>query len=276
VQLFLDEDEEYSVTVVDTPGFDDTLRSDTEILAEITNFLAAKYVLEIPLKGIIYLHQIHENRMRGSARHYLEIFRSLCGDHALANITLVTTRWDQISRDELGDALRREQELIDQWWGPMQKHGSHVTQFHGSKGEAEAMVLELVRNRDTVVLDIQRELVDGHKEVGETAAGIQLVRQLQTDARRYKAQLANIKSAIAKAPGGGLKARSLYEQKEEVERELEKLENNQKGMRTKVGDNIKEKVSKEKSRRWEVLSTGVSVFVAVLSITLTIVKFVAL
>jgi predicted GTPase len=77
VQLFLDEDEKFSVTIVDTPGFDDTYRSDAEVLEEITEFLALQYALKIPLKGIIYLHHIHENKMKGSARQYLEVFRSL-------------------------------------------------------------------------------------------------------------------------------------------------------------------------------------------------------
>ncbi len=132
------------MTVVDTPGFDDTWRSDAEILTEITEFLATQYMLKIPLKGIIYLHQIHENRMRGSARNFLEMFRLLCGEHALKNVVMVTTRWDQIEPQQRGEALRREQELIDKWWAPMLKKGSHVTQFSGSRAEAEAIVLQLV------------------------------------------------------------------------------------------------------------------------------------
>ncbi len=144
--------------------------------AEITEFLAAQYTLNIPLKGIIFLHQIHENKMKGSARRYLDMFQSLCGDEALKNVIMATTRWDLIEPDRRGEALRREQELIDTWWSPMLQKGSHVTQFHGSRAEAEAMVLDLVRNRPNIVLDIQRELIDGRMEVADTKAGRPLSR----------------------------------------------------------------------------------------------------
>jgi len=277
VQLFLDEEEEYSVTVVDTPGFDDTYRSDVEVLEEITEFLAAQYLLKIPLKGIIYLHQIHENRMKGSARQYLEIFRSLCGDHALGNVMLVTTRWDRIEPNELGDALRREQELIDKWWGPMQKMGSHVTQFRGSRGEAEAMILELVRDRPSVVLDIQRELVDGNKEIGETKAGQQLGAQMKTRIADHQQHLARLDAEIdaAQQEANAAASARLQERRDRVEGDMRKLQKRPPAMDAKVGVKMKEKVEAARGRRREALNTGLAVFATVVSITLTIVKFVA-
>ncbi|RGP77159.1 aat family amino acid transporter [Fusarium longipes] len=48
VEIILDdEDEKRSITVVDTPGFDDTERSQADILAEITNYLTAQ-LTEVP------------------------------------------------------------------------------------------------------------------------------------------------------------------------------------------------------------------------------------
>ncbi len=279
VQLFLDDDEEYSVTIVDTPGFDDTYRSDAEVLEEITKFLAAQYALKIPLKGIIYLHQIHENKMKGSARQYLEVFRSLCGDHALGNVMLVTTRWDRIGPHELGDALRREQELMDKWWGPMQKMGSQVTQFRGSRGEAEAMILELVRDRPSIVLDIQRELVDGNKEVGETKAGRQLGQQIKAQIEDHEQLLARLDAEIAEAQRQTNPAAvaRLKERRDGVESDTWKLLMKKGGgMNAKVGAKMKEKVEAVRASRREVLSTSISIFAAVLSVTLTVVKFVAL
>jgi hypothetical protein len=279
VQLFLDEDEKFSVTIVDTPGFDDTYRSDAEVLEEITEFLALQYALKIPLKGIIYLHQIHENKMKGSARQYLEVFRSLCGDHALRNVMLVTTRWDRVDQHELGDALRREQELIDKWWGSMQKMGAQVTQFHGSRGEAEAMILELVRERPSVVLDIQRELVDGNKDLGETKAGQQLGQQVQAQIADHQQSLVRIDEKIGEArrQGDTGTAVRLEKRRDLVKSDIGEL---QRGKRLskdkKVGVKMKEKVETVRSRRREVLTTSATVFAAVLSLTLTIVKFVAL
>ncbi len=55
------------VLLIDTPGFDDSKRSDTEILTEISRLLATQYKLVVTLKGIIYLHRITDNRFQGSA-----------------------------------------------------------------------------------------------------------------------------------------------------------------------------------------------------------------
>ena len=241
-------------------------------------FLAAQYALKIPLKGIIYLHQIHENKMKGSARQYLEVFQSLCGDQALGKVMLVTTRWDRVGPHELGDALRREQELIDKWWSPMQKMGSQVTQFHGSRGEAEAMILELVRDRPSVVLDIQRELVDGNKEIGETKAGQQLGQQMKTRIDDHEQLLARLDAEISEAhrQASSRAMARLKERRDGVANDVLKLQKRQGGMKAKVGAIIREKVEAVRASRHEVLTTSISIFAAVLSVTLTVVKFVAL
>src|SRR3569833_1312946 len=93
VQLYLDKEEKFSVTVVDTPGFDDTWRTDAEVVAEITEYMAAQYALKIPLRGIIYLHQIHENRMKGSGRRYVVLFCVLCGVVVFFLVSLVFSCW---------------------------------------------------------------------------------------------------------------------------------------------------------------------------------------
>lgn len=118
MQIFLDDEKTRSVTVVDTPGFDVTRRSNTQILAEMTEYLAVQYALQIPLRGIIYMHSINENRMKRLSRQFLEMFQLLRGDGALRKVKFVTTHWDNIDPDREGEALRCEQQLLDEWWAP--------------------------------------------------------------------------------------------------------------------------------------------------------------
>lgn len=117
------------VALVDTPGFDDTTRSDAEILERIVQFLCTQYELGIPLKGIIYMHRITDNRMSGSAQRYFEMFMRLCGDHNLENVVLLTTMWGEI-KDE-GKGLQRERELRREFWTEMEKNGSTIRRFDG-------------------------------------------------------------------------------------------------------------------------------------------------
>lgn len=124
-------DAETTVYLVDTPGFDDTNRSDTEVLRELATWLADSYTAKINLSGIIYLHRISDVRMQGSAKKNLYMFKKLCGDNALKNVILGTTMWDKVSETE---GTARELELIStpDFWGWMVKQGSRVSRHTGT------------------------------------------------------------------------------------------------------------------------------------------------
>lgn len=165
----------HEVGIVDTPGFDDTTRSDAEILDEIVHFLCTQYRLGISLKGIVYMHRITDNRMSGSARRYFEMFKCLCGEQNLKNVVLLTTMWSELNNEAIG--LQRERELRKDYWIDMEKCGSTVRRYGGTRREAEAIICRLMRERD-IVLDIQTELVDQEKRLEDTRAGQWIVPRL--------------------------------------------------------------------------------------------------
>lgn len=68
------------VQLIDTPGFDDTHKSDADILQKLSVWLAASYSARTKLTGIIYLHRVSDNRMQGTALMNLGMFKKLCGD----------------------------------------------------------------------------------------------------------------------------------------------------------------------------------------------------
>ncbi|KXN84716.1 hypothetical protein AN958_12143 [Leucoagaricus sp. SymC.cos] len=84
------------VVLVDTPGFDDTTRTDMEILAMISDWLAKTYKSDVKLTGLIYLHRITDNRMAGSPYKNLRMFGNLCGDDATTRVILVSTMWERV------------------------------------------------------------------------------------------------------------------------------------------------------------------------------------
>lgn len=285
IQIFLDDERTRSVTVVDTPGFDDTYRTNAEVLTEITDYLTTQYTLKIPLRGIIYLHPIHENKMRGSGRQYLEMFQALCGDDALKNVLLVTTHWDTVEPNRMGETLRREQELLDRWWAPMIRKGSTAWQFDGNRITAEAMVLELVRQRGSVVLDIQRELVDGNKRLSDTTAGRPFGNELEEEIARHKKSVEEIDVKLAKASrrtrgngDNGISAevrRDLVEKRQDHVRQLEKLEVGQKQIKVKVGEKIRARIEDTRRNLFKkngYMSSGITIFVAVVNIALSVVQ----
>lgn len=164
------------MAIVDTPGFDDSSRSDSEILEEIVQFLCAQYHLGIPLKGIVYMHRITDNKMSGSAQRYFEMFQRLIGEQCMANVVLLTTMWSQLKDEAVG--LRRERELREEFWSLMERKGSTIRHFDGSRAMAEAFICRLMRKKD-IVLDIQTELFEQGKRLDETTAGRLVVPRLE-------------------------------------------------------------------------------------------------
>lgn len=122
----------YAIHLVDTPGFDDTHKTDAEILRGIADFLATVYEQRGKLSGILYLHPVTDDRMKGNALKNLAMFKKLIGEPCLKNVTLVTTKWSKVDK-EVGE--RREQELYDQFWKPMVACQATMRRYDGtSKG----------------------------------------------------------------------------------------------------------------------------------------------
>jgi len=82
--------------LIDTPGFDDTDRDDSDILCDVALWFSESLKRGIRLSGILYLHRISDRRMTGSAKKNLLMFKKLCGNNALVNVTLATTMWGTV------------------------------------------------------------------------------------------------------------------------------------------------------------------------------------
>ncbi|KAI0018558.1 hypothetical protein F4780DRAFT_513091 [Xylariomycetidae sp. FL0641] len=275
VKLYLNQEETKSIIVVDTPGFNDSQRSDPEVLTEITQFLVAQHSAGIPLQGILYLHRIRDNRMSGSARRYLETFRSLCGDVAMKNVIFVTTCWDKVHDSERPEFMRRETQLIAEFWAPMVEQGSDVKQFDGSKEAAEALVISLVENRSPVVLDIQRELVDNEQLVSETTAGRPFHEALEAEIQDWQERLERIEAELATVGDQDVNhIAQLQAEKKDIEKVIKSLQKTLKKMRSRLGQDIKDRV--DRAKKAQGVFTGFSIFTAVLGIASTIAKLVFL
>lgn len=106
------------VFLVDTPGFDDSERGETQILKDIALFLSQIYKRKILLTGIIYLHRITDRRMSGSSIRNLDMFKALCGEDAYKHVVLATTMWEQVDL-KIGEQRENELKSKPDYWGYM-------------------------------------------------------------------------------------------------------------------------------------------------------------
>ena len=191
-----------NITLVDTPGFDDTSRSDTDILILIASWLRESYKENTLLSGIIYLHRISDPRMSGSSVKNLRLFRKLCGAESMHNVALVTTMWDRVNRLE-GET--RERDLKDGengFWKAMIGGGCAVRRHDGSEVRARELVAELAGKRRTV-LRLQEEMRDG-KSLSETEAGVSLNEELVRVRRQHEEELSCVMEEMEAAMKSGL------------------------------------------------------------------------
>lgn len=157
----------YAIHLVDTPGFDDTHKTDAEILKGIADFLATVYEQRGKLSGILYLHPMTDDRMKGSAVKNLAMFKKLIGDHCLKNVTLVTTKWSKVDK-AVGE--KREQELYDKFWKPMVACQANMRRYDGTSQGA----LDILRDLsvlDGIIPRLTDELCLKGMELKRTAAG---------------------------------------------------------------------------------------------------------
>ncbi|KDQ08572.1 hypothetical protein BOTBODRAFT_37863 [Botryobasidium botryosum FD-172 SS1] len=152
------------VHLIDTPGFDNTEMADGDVLYLIGTYLADIYRSGRQLTGILYLHSINSNQ---AGIQNIRILEKLCGDNAMASVTICTTMWNNVS-EHVG--AEREQELAARLWNNMISKGATIRRVLDPPTEEDMAYATKLCLRKPVTLDIQREIVDEGKSVFNTKA----------------------------------------------------------------------------------------------------------
>lgn len=197
--------------LVDTPGFDDTNRQDSEIIEQILGWIKTSLLEGTRLNGVIYLHRISDPRMGGTALRNNRMFRKLVGADSLKNVILATTFWEGIP-PHIG--AHRENELCSNpdFWGGMLERGAKMAKLTRSRESALA-VLEQISGDETIVLDDESVL----REQREALEAIQKKMEEEKEAARQQMEM-EVRQARIEA------ARKLAREKEELRKQREREE----------------------------------------------------
>lgn len=181
--------------MLDTPAFDNSNRSETEVLEEIAAWLGATYSRDVKLSGILYMHPITENRMSAIFHRNMLLWKKLCGEPSMGGVLLVTTFWNTERKEEY---LRREQELAsDHYWGKPIALGSKMFRQDEGRVSAEKIISYLVLDRkQKLVLDIQKEMIDDKKGIKETTAGMSIYSELSKEIDRTEEELGTLREEL--------------------------------------------------------------------------------
>ncbi|OPB37505.1 hypothetical protein A0O28_0044170 [Trichoderma guizhouense] len=183
------------VHLIDTPGFDDTSRSDVEVLQNIAVWLTDSWKDDKKLSGIIYMHRIIDVRMAGSTLRNLSMFKKLCGEEAYSSVVLATSMWSQV--DEAVGA-QREQELIEtrKFWGYMHEKGSRIFRLNQTRENCLDIIKYILSLGSTTLLELQDEIVNQGRQIEDTEAGVQLHEDIIRERKKHQAELLALKAQM--------------------------------------------------------------------------------
>ncbi|KAJ2922056.1 hypothetical protein H1R20_g15030, partial [Candolleomyces eurysporus] len=214
------------IVLFDTPGFDDTNKSETEILRIIAFELEKQYRKGRTLHGIIYVYRISDLRVGGLAKTNFGIFRKLCGDTSLKNVVIVTNMWSRLPTEEEG--LRRVDELVglDDFFKPAMAKGAVMMHHKKDTVDSAHEILRRILKNHPIALSIQTEIVDQHKPITETGAGMALDDKLALLAQQYERKLKEQFEAAeeARRERDEETRKEQLEEAERIRKLLEKLE----------------------------------------------------
>lgn len=160
--------------------------------------------------------------MEGSALRNLMMFRKLCGDKPLENVILATTFWGKVDPSM---AEKRENELrtTPDFWGQMLQKGSRVERYRNREDGLHMM--DILLQKKVITLEIQHEMVDQAKPLGETQAGQAVNEELTRLEAKHRADTQQLKKEMEEAIKNHDKEmqENLKAQQERVDREINKI-----------------------------------------------------
>lgn len=241
------------VHLIDTPGFDDSTRKDTEVLRDIAGWMGVTYDKGIRLSGIIYLHNISHTRMAGSAMRNLFMFQKLMGQDCFPSIVLATSFWSNVDPMIGAD---REKELIstDMFWGEMYKNGSKIVRHTGDRQSALQILNILIRRKHPIVTQIQREMNVERRELDETSAGEQLNADIIKLQKKHQEEMAQLHRDMEEAIATQNKeaASQIAKLQDDVKQQMIKAEEERKGLQVDLERINKERMEEMKKYQAEI------------------------
>ena len=163
------------VHLIETPGFNDHLKFNFDILNETYYWLCLQYGSNFRLSGIIHLHPIASPRMSVSDSTKLQVLQRALEPSKRSPIALVTTKWD-IIKPEI--SALRETELKSMAQDSTIVHWNFVTRYENSQSSALS-IIDMFMTKEKGTLNRQHRFIDQHKTLDETAAGQELQKELE-------------------------------------------------------------------------------------------------
>jgi len=162
-----------TVHLIDTPGINDSRRTELDVLKEIVFWLTAAHDNSIQLNGIVYLHSISAPKWAASCAKAVTLLKAICGSENYPSIVLATTHWDSVSA-EIGNRRHEELSENEDMWGSLREGGA-ILSYHSAGKTSAIRILNHLMRQPKCTLAIQIELNSPEKKLSDTGAGREII-----------------------------------------------------------------------------------------------------
>ena len=149
------------------------------------------------LAGVIYVHPVSDSLSQGISGQNFDMFSKLCGESTLKDVVFVTNMWEAGS-EVTNEA--RERALSGGSLKPALDKGAQMVRHRNTTESAHDTIRKITKNH-SVVLQIQRELVDEHKNFIDTTAGKSLNKYLEKKLLENQIMLDQLNQEPTPPPG---------------------------------------------------------------------------
>ena len=157
--------------------------------------------------------------MVGTPLKNLRMFEELCGKNAFQNVILTTTMWDEVDEETGKD---RERELKTNHWRTMLDRNSTTSRFLRTRESAFNLIdplIEAANERSSILL--QNELVDMHKSLPATTAGLELFSTMGELVSQREDLLRRIRFEVGHSDSDKMSVEPLQEEHQTLQKNLE-------------------------------------------------------
>ena len=206
--------------------------------------------------------------MSGPAFKNLKMFRLLCGDSALPNVVLATTRWtNPTHKQEYQEQQERQAELLSRpdYWGDLIHQGATSALYDGTYASALSIISHL-EECSPIMLDIQHQMVDDGYPLLQTAAGRCLDDDFMETEAELQQQLDEVQTQVITArqeEGNKVFAEDMENQRAQImsrlalaEQERRKLDVDIASKSKESNKRIQELAQQTQASKWSAFAAG--------------------
>lgn len=160
----------YEIHLIDSPGFDDGARFDTDVLSPIAAYVKQR------LAGVLYLHDITKTEVGLTGKRSLRMLENMIGTDAYSHCTLVTTKWgcttNSKDEEDREKSLRKEPDFFGNMLDNNGMNADMKRFDPKTKKSALDIIIPYLGRKFTPQISHQMVAPNGPKlSLGETEAG---------------------------------------------------------------------------------------------------------